>query len=389
MILQTNIYKYSSGVSNFGNRLSKMLSLFLAGCCFAFLFTAPANAQEWELIWADEFEGEELDEEKWSYQTGTGADYGLVSWGNNELQYYTDREENIFLQDGMLHIRALEEEFVNRNYTSARIRSFEKGEWTYGRFEARAKLPEGQGFWPAIWMLPTDEVYGGWPESGEIDIMEAKGHLESVAYGSVHYGPPWPNNQFRTGTLELEDGTFTDEFHVFAIEWEPEIIRFYVDDQLYFLVTPNNLAPFNWPFDQDFHWLLNVAVGGNFSGDPDDTTTFPQEMVVDYVRVYEDATLTSINDEPSQTPGDFALGQNYPNPFNPTTQIEYNIPENEHVRLEVYNMTGQKVATLVDQSMQAGTHTASFDASGLASGIYVYRLSSSNQTLERRMSLIK
>lgn len=389
MLPQKNVHKNTSGVSRFGNRLSKSLSLFVTGICFVFLFSVTADAQEWELVWADEFEGEELDEEKWSFQTGTGVDYGLISWGNNELQYYTDREENIYLQDGMLHIRAIEEEFVNRSYTSARIRSYQKGEWTYGKFEARAKLPEGQGFWPAIWMLPTDEVYGGWPQSGEIDILEAKGHQESVAYGSVHYGPPWPNNQFKTGTLELDEGTFTDEFHVFTIEWEPEIIRFYVDDQLYFLVTPNNLAPFNWPFDEDFHWLLNLAVGGDFSGDPDETTTFPQEMVVDYVRVYEDATLTSIGDESFQKPDSYKLNQNYPNPFNPATQIDFSIPQNEHVSLEVYNMMGQKVATLVNQSMQAGEHTAAFDASGLASGVYLYRLSAGNEVLERRMSLIK
>lgn len=377
-----------NGVVRFKNRLSGVLGLFLTACCTLFLMSAPANAQEWELVWSDEFEGDELNLDNWSYQTGRGANYGLQpGWGNNELQWYTDSEDNIFVQDGKLHIRALED--ADRDYTSARIRSFEKAEWTYGRFEARAKLPAGQGLWPAIWMLPTDEVYGGWPESGEIDILEAKGHQETTVYGSVHYGAPWPNNQFRTGTYELEDSNLTEEFHVFAIEWEPGIIRFYVDDTLYYLVTPANLNPFNWPFDQDFHWLLNVAVGGNFSGNPDETTEFPQEMIVDYVRVYEDATLTSAGDEDLHLPDEYALDQNYPNPFNPTTKIDFSIPQNQHVTLEVYNVMGQRVATLVDQDMQAGTHTASFDARGLASGVYMYRLNAGGEVLERRMSFIK
>ncbi len=361
-----------------------------AALCLMVFYAPQVHAQDWQLVWADEFEGEQLDMEKWSYQTGAGANYGLPpGWGNNELQWYTDREENIFVQDGMLHIRALEEEISGRDYSSARIRSYQKGEWTYGRFEVRAKLPRGQGLWPAIWMLPTDQVYGGWPQSGEIDIMEAKGHEENIVYGSVHYGDPFPGNRVRTGTIELDEGTFTDEFHVFSIEWQPGIIRFYVDDQLYYLVTPNNLNPYNWPFDQDFHFLLNVAVGGNFSGNPDDTTVFPQEMIVDYVRVYQDAELVSIGDDGPDTPGEINLKQNYPNPFNPTTQIEYNLPEAGEVSLEVFNMMGQKVATLVNSTQSAGSHTVSFDGSELASGMYLYRLTAGAQVLTQKMTLVK
>jgi len=356
--------------------------------CLMVFHTSDVQAQEWELVWSDEFEGEELDESKWSYQLGRGGNYGLVNWGNNELQWYTDREENIYIQDGMLHIRALEEEFNTSDYTSARIRSINKGDWTYGRFEARAKLPEGQGLWPAIWMMPTDNVYGVWPRSGEIDIMESLGHETNVVYGSVHYRAG-SDNRFRTGTFTLSEGNFSDEFHTYSIEWAPGVIRFYINDTLYFLATEQQLAPYNWPFDQDFHWLLNVAVGGNWPGNPDENTTFPQEMIVDYIRVYQDIELVSIDDDDLQNPGEINLRQNYPNPFNPTTHIEYNLPDAKEVRLEVFNMMGQQVATLVNGTQQAGSHTVSFDGSELASGMYVYRLTAGTQVLTQKMTLIK
>lgn len=366
----------------------KAIAIAAAICLMGFYTPQQAEAQEWQLVWSDEFEGEELDLTKWTYQQGRGGNYGLTNWGNNELQWYTDREENLYLQDGMLHIRALEEEFITADYTSARIRSINKADFTYGRFEARAKMPEGQGLWPAIWMMPTDEVYGEWPRSGEIDIMEYLGHENNVAYGSVHYRAG-ENNRFRTGTYNLPEGNFSDEFHEFAIEWAPGVIRFYVNDVLYFLATEQQLAPFNWPFDQDFHWLLNVAVGGNWPGNPDDTTVFPQEMIVDYVRVYEDAELVSIGDDGVEAPDGFSLRQNYPNPFNPTTQIEYNLPEAGEVRLEVFNMMGQQVAMLVNGTQSAGSHTVSFDGSELASGMYLYRLTAGTQVLTQKMTLVK
>jgi beta-glucanase (GH16 family) len=376
------------------NKLSKRLldkrttyQILLVGALLLYSLP-PLHAQDWQLVWSDEFDGEVLDSSKWSYQTGTGANYGLVNWGNNELQFYTDREENLFLAEGKLHIVARAEQHVNRNYTSARIRTIDKGDWTYGKFEVRAKLPEGQGLWPAIWMMPTDNVYGGWPQSGEIDIMEALGHETNKAYGSVHYGPQWPNNQFRTGSLTLSEGTFTEDFHVFSIIWEPGRIRFFINDQLYFLVTPTHLAPHNWPFDQKFHFLLNVAVGGTWPGNPDSTTEFPQEMVVDYVRIYQDANLTSIH-ENSEFPNEYQLAQNYPNPFNPATQIEFSIPESGHVNLEVVNLMGQSVATLANGVMSAGNHSVSFDASELSSGVYIYRLQAGNQVITKKMTLVK
>jgi len=248
--------------------------------------TADATQKDLQLVWSDEFDGEELDTERWSYQLGTGTEFGLTGWGNNELQYYTDHDENIFIEDGKLHIVALEERFGGMNYTSARIRTYEKGDWKYGRFEIRAKLPEGQGMWPAIWMLPTDEVYGGWPKSGEIDIVELVGHQPFIIHGTVHYGPNWPENQSRGTSYRLESGKFSDDFHTFAIEWRQDEIKWFIDDEHYFTVTPSSLNPHPYPFNERFHLLINLAVGGNWPGNPNSTTKFPQSLVVDYVRVY-------------------------------------------------------------------------------------------------------
>jgi len=249
----------------------------------------PEEEKSWQLVWEDEFDGDELDQSKWSYQYGTGEDEGLDRWGNNELQYYTEREENIYLEDGFLTITAQEEDYEGSDYTSARIRTENKGDWKYGRIEIRAKLPQGQGIWPAIWMLPTDEVYGGWPQSGEIDIMEMVGHEPETVHGTVHFGDPWPENQNDGEPYSLESGIFADNYHVFSIEWEENRIRWFVDGNLFFTITPNTdpLSSHTYPFNERFHMIMNIAVGGNWPGNPDSTTEFPQTMSVDYVRVYQ------------------------------------------------------------------------------------------------------
>ncbi len=268
--------------------LLQLFTLLISITLFSF---STLNAQDWQLVWSDEFEGDSLDQSKWSFQFGTGASEGLVGWGNNELQYYTDRQENIFVEDGNLHIVARAESFNNRNYTSARIRSINKGDWKYGRFEFRAKLPEGQGLWPAIWMMPTDDAYGGWAGSGEIDIMELVGHEPDVVHGTLHYGGGWPDNVYSGDSYQLDTGKFSDDFHTFALEWEEGEMRWYVDGEHY--QTQNNWFTqgheFPAPFDKRFHLILNVAVGGNWPGSPDGSTIFPQEMVIDYIRVYQDA----------------------------------------------------------------------------------------------------
>jgi len=244
---------------------------------------------EWQLVWSDEFETDELDTDKWSYQFGTGASEGLQGWGNNELQYYTDREENIYIEDEMLHIVARDESYEGMDYTSARIRTINQGDWRYGRFEFRAKLPEGQGIWPAIWMMPTDDVYGTWAASGEIDIVELVGHEPDIVHGTLHYGGQWPNNNYSGDVYQLDSGKFSDDFHTFTLEWEEGEIRWYVDGDHY--QTQDDWftegQDFPAPFDERFHLILNLAVGGNWPGSPNETTEFPQELILDYVRVYQ------------------------------------------------------------------------------------------------------
>ncbi len=246
----------------------------------------PKN-QTYRLVWSDEFDAEQIDTTKWSFMIGDGSAYGLDRWGNNELQYYTKRDTNAFIEDGKLVIQALKESYAGKKYTSTRMRTLGKGDWKFGKIEVRARLPKGQGIWPAIWMLPTDEIYGIWPKSGEIDIMELVGHEPHIVHGTIHYGPDWPNNQYTGKAYELEEGDFSGDFHVFMIEWKFNAIRFYVDDDEFFFVTPSITQSHNYPFNERFHLLLNVAVGGNWPGNPDGNTEFPQRMEVDYVRVYQ------------------------------------------------------------------------------------------------------
>ncbi|TVR60622.1 MAG: glycoside hydrolase family 16 protein [Gemmatimonadales bacterium] len=240
----------------------------------------------WTLVWSDEFDGSELDPEKWSVQVGDGCAEGICGWGNNELQWY--QADNIEVSGGFLTITAREERVGGQSYTSARIRTKGKGDWTYGRIDVRARLPTGQGLWPAIWMLPSDDRYGTWAAGGEIDIMELVGHQPDRVYGTLHYGGEWPDNVYSGAPYVLTSGTFADRFHTFTVEWEEGEIRWYVDGRHYQTQTQwhSTGGPFPAPFDQPFHLLLNVAVGGNWPGNPDARTTFPQSMVVEYVRVY-------------------------------------------------------------------------------------------------------
>jgi len=252
------------------------------------LSESPSPDPAWMLVWADEFDladGSRLDPEFWNYSLGTGNG----GWGNNESQVYTDRIENSFIENGTLVIQALEEQHMGAKYTSARVNTMVKAEFAYGRFEARAKLPNTQGIWPAIWMMPTLAKYGAWPASGEIDIMEMIGEEPGVVHGSLHYGTPLTS---QTDSFSLPGGeTFDQDFHVFVVEWETDEIRWYIDGEMYHKAThwftSYTDAPKGAPFNQPFYWILNVAVGGNWPGYPDDDSQFPQRMTVDYVRVYQ------------------------------------------------------------------------------------------------------
>jgi len=244
----------------------------------------------WKLVWSDEFNAPDdspVDSSKWVLETGGNG------WGNQELEYYTARPGNAIQGGGNLAIKAREEKFtgpdgVTRNYTSARLKTEGKFSQKYGRFEARIKIPRGQGIWPAFWLLGDDIGKSGWPKCGEIDIMENIGKEPALVHGTIH-GPGYSGDQGPTAQYGLpENATFADDFHVYAVEWEKKAIRFYVDDHLYATRTPADLPKgTKWVYQHKFFILLNVAVGGSWPGDPDRSSVFPQTMLVDYVRVYK------------------------------------------------------------------------------------------------------
>ncbi len=241
--------------------------------------TPEWEREGWVLVWQDEFDGPEIDRTKWTF------DIGGHGWGNNELQTYTERPENARIEDGMLVIEARKEKFVRRDYTSARLKTQGLHAWTYGRIEARMKLPYGNGIWPAFWMLGADIAQNPWPASGEIDIMEYIGRDANKVYGTVH-GPGYSGAGGVGHFITLPAETLREDFHIYAVEWKPEEIRWYVDDTQYFKVT-RQTVPGRWVFDKPFFILINLAVGGNWPGPPDDSTVFPQFLLVDYVRVYQ------------------------------------------------------------------------------------------------------
>ncbi|MEO0595846.1 MAG: glycoside hydrolase family 3 C-terminal domain-containing protein, partial [Chloroflexota bacterium] len=240
--------------------------------------------REWELVWSDEFDGDGIDPTRWSYDTGGSG------FGNNELQYYTDNEENSYVEDGNLVIVAREERVSVRDYTSAKLWTLGHFSMQYGRIDIRARMPQGQGFWPAFWMLPTRYAYGGWPASGEIDIMELIGHEPATVHGTLHYtGSEFGTHVYTGDSFTLDEGTFADDFHVFSIVWEEDRFEWYVDGELYQVQTEWQTADqaYPAPFDQEFFLIINLAVGGEWPGSPDETTEFPQTLEVDYVRVYQ------------------------------------------------------------------------------------------------------
>lgn len=255
----------------------------------AVVATPTPELEGYNLLWSDEFDGSKLNMDIWNYEPHEPG------WTNNELQEYTTSEDNVFVKDGNLVIKAIkEEDGSNVHYTSGKVTTQNKEDFLYGKVVVNAKVPEGQGLWPAIWMMPTDEsYYGQWPKCGEIDIMEVLGNDVTTAYGTLHWGEPHGEKQ---GIVTLEDGTtFADSFHEYSVEWEPGEFRYYIDGEHYLTVNDwftaiegQDEKPYPAPFDQTFFVQLNLAVGGNWPGNPDDTTDFDNaEFLVDYVRVYQ------------------------------------------------------------------------------------------------------
>lgn len=239
-------------------------------------------------VWFDEFDySGSPDSTKWNYDLGDGCP-NVCGWGNNEAQYYTQDLKNVRVENGNLIIEAHQDSLGGKAYTSTRIVSKHKGDWLYGRIEVKAKLPRGKGTWPAIWMLSTDWKYGGWPESGEIDIMEHVGYDPGVIHGTIHTEAyNHVKGTQKEGKVTVAD--CMDEFHVYAIDWTKDKIDFFIDEKLYHTVNRDPKDDFKgWPFDQPFHLIMNIAVGGNWGGKEGiDPAIWPQRMEVDYVRVYQ------------------------------------------------------------------------------------------------------
>lgn len=249
-------------------------------------YDAPTSYPGYTLAWADEFTSGTLDATAWTVEGGDGCP-NICGWGNNELEYYTGRPENLFFQDGKLLIEARKESFGGKSYTSSKIVSRGKKVFKYGRMDIRAKLPKGKGIWPALWMLPQNNVFGGWPTSGEIDIMELVGHEANKSHGTLHFGPGPGSTQISRSYTLPGSAVFNDEFHVFSLEWKQDQIKLFVDGNLFSTVNKPDVGSATWPFNEDFFFIFNLAVGGNWPGSPDANTYFPQWLIVDYVRVYQ------------------------------------------------------------------------------------------------------
>ncbi|TCK67510.1 glycosyl hydrolase family 16 [Winogradskyella wandonensis] len=260
----------------------------------SFLFFTSCNTDETQtvatfdnLVLEDNFDIDgQINRDIWNFDIGDGAAQGIPGWGNNELQYYTDRPENATTENGYLLITAQQEDFNGAQYTSARLQTKNKFQQLYGRFEARIRLPYGQGYWPAFWLLGDDSDGSIWPRIGEIDIMENVGDEPTTIFGTVH-GPGYSGAESISKSYTLQNTRVDTEFHIYGIEWGPNYINYYIDDVLYNQITPEDV-PGEWVFnDRPFYIILNVAVGGNLPGPPNAETEFPQTMLVDYVRVYQ------------------------------------------------------------------------------------------------------
>ncbi len=246
-------------------------------------YITPKFYEGWKLTWEDEFDGAEINKDWWVHEIGNGNS----GWGNNELQFYTEATENSRVENGNLVIEARNDSWNGHKYTSARLVTKEKKSFGYSRIDIRAKLPFGQGIWPALWMLGDNIDQAGWPACGEIDIMEMIGNYPSTSHATVHFGTDFSSHKYSGKSYNISDEIFNDRFHVFSVVREVNQMWFYVDDILIFEFDTNDTQGMSYPFNQNYFLILNVAIGGNWPGNPDETTQFSQLMIVDYIRVFE------------------------------------------------------------------------------------------------------
>lgn len=348
-----------------------MNKIFLTSIVFL-LYSMATLAQTREIVWQDEFDYEGLpNPTKWDY------DVGGHGWGNNELQYYADgRLENSRVENGNLIIESRYENYMGKIYSSARLVTRNLGDWKYGYFEMRAILPTGRGTWPAFWMLPTDWEYGGWPDSGEIDIMEHVGYDPGVVHGTVHTKDY--NHMIGTQVGQHKNiATAQTEYHVYACEWTPDVIRMYIDGNHYF--SFNNQGSWTkWPFNKRFHILLNTAVGGNWGGvEGVDNTAFPTQFIIDYVRVYAPGSSPtgSIENDASDKI------RVYPNPTQSEVFIDLSeINSSSEVEISIFDSMGKMIQNVMASDSK---EIVKVDISGNSKGACFYTIKSSNTIIKR------
>lgn len=346
--------------------MKSYLSILILLVCF------QAKAQFSQLIWSDEFNGTSINRANWVFETGNNN-----GWGNNELEYYTSRADNATLHDGNLLIIAKKENYGGKSYTSARMKTQGLHNFTYGKIEARIKAPVGKGIWPAFWMLGKSISQVGWPKCGEIDILEHINNNKEIN-GTIH----WDNN----GHVDYGRTTLCDvtQYHVYGIEWDSKAIKWFVDGRKYVEASIANNINSTDEFHMPFFILLNLAVGGNWPGNPDATTIFPDTLFVDYVRVYGLPTGTSSLENSEKD-----ISRIYPNPFYPTTTISFDVPAKSFVSLKVFNAAGKEVTTLQSGQLSAGSYQRQWDASNFSSGVYYYRFQAGEVIETKKLILRK
>jgi len=317
------------------------------------MFSINVYSQNWQLIWSDEFNDQNINTNYWNFEIGNG-NWG---WGNNELQYYTSNSDNIFLADGYLNIVTRNENYNGYNYTSARIKTQDKFDFKYGKIEARIKMPLGKGLWPAFWMLGSNISTIGWPNCGEIDIVEHVNN-EPYVHGTIHYDM-WGHNYEGGNVL-----TNPSEFHLYALEWDEQQIKWYLDNEIYHTEYINNNTVSREEFHEPFFILLNLAIGGNWPGSPDNSTNFPAYYIIDYVRVYQKSNAISIISEDEKII--------YPNP---TTDI-LNLKSNNLIKTcSIEDLCGQTIFTkenLHEDNIQV-------NVLNLKSGTYLIKIKYDNE----------
>jgi len=312
--------------------------------CLILLFLLLAfqgQTQTWKLIWSDEFDGTAINRKNWVNETGGNG------WGNNELQNYTTSPGNSTVKDGNLLIIAKKEASGTRNYSSARMKTQGLQKFTYGKFEARLKAPKEQGIWPAFWMLGSNIGTEGWPKCGEIDILEHVSLSDSIN-GTMHWQDASEKHAQAGGSTLCNIA----DYHIYGIEWDAKSIKWFLDGKKYYEVSILNNVSGTHEMHLPFFFILNLAVGGAWPGNPDATTTFPDTLYVDYVRAYQLDSSTA--NENVLNENKFAFSQNYPNPFSTSTSFTYNLPSKSFVSLKVFDVAGNQVTNLVPEKITAG-----------------------------------